>query len=90
MQRETLASKQRKAGKKPKLHCLLTYEPLKTTYEEQNKRNKIAPRMGDNVVRLVHDFVRKNKLESKDRNYRPLRHPDFRRVTRSQSLLSFE
>ena len=89
MQRETLTSKQRKNGKKPKL-TPFTYESLKTTYKEQNKRNKIAPGMGDNVVRLVHDFVQKNKLERKDRNYQPLRHPDFRRVTRSQSLLSFE
>ena len=75
-QKEALTPKQKRAGKKPKL-TPFTYENLKTIYKERAKRNRLSKGMGDNIIRLVHEYINKNNVS--DVFYDEKRHPDFKR-----------
>jgi hypothetical protein len=78
-QLKTLTPKQTKVGKKAGM-TPYTYESLKTAYGEQNKRNKISPGLGDDIIRLVHDYIEKYNLNVKDKTY------DTKRKTRSSTV----
>jgi hypothetical protein len=78
-QLEALTPKQIKAGKKARL-TPYTYESLKTSYSEQNKRNKVSEGLGDNIVKLIHTYIMKHDLTMKDKSY------DVKRKTRSNTV----
>ena len=76
LKKEALAPKQKRAGKKPKLTPFI-YENSKTIYKERAKRNRLSKGMGDNIIRLVHEYINKNNVS--DVFYDEKRHPDFKR-----------
>ena len=78
-QLETLTPKQKKDGKKAK-QTPYTYESLKTAYSEQNKRNKVSQGLGDDIVKMIHNYIVKHDLTLKDKTY------DTKRKTRSNTV----
>jgi hypothetical protein len=70
-QLSTLSSKEKKAKKKAVM-TPYTYESLKTIYNEINRRNNPTHKkktVGDDIVKLVHDYIVKHNLTTKDKTY---------------------
>ena len=69
-QLSTLSSKEKKAKKKAVM-TPYTYESLKTIYNEINRRNNHQKHksVGDDIVKLVHEYIVKHNLTTKDKTY---------------------
>ena len=65
-----------------------TVEPLRITYKEMPKRNLVRRNMGNNIIKLVHNYIVANNLTTKDSNYKPNMGPGMKSITRSSSVQS--